>query len=451
MIAADLVSWLSFLPLLVLSPTDPEPPSAWEAGPINPAPVCVPGDAFERVSLSRLWSDHRDVDPGYVAVEERIEAERATRASARREWLPAGSFDGLGNHGQRLSPGEERVLGVGPRGELRLLASWTLLDSDRARRGEVAEARIREGSSDGESFRATREGLVAQVYVQAAVAEVRWEATRAHVERLEELAELVRMRVEAGVEVGWEDQLLQEALARGRRLAAEAELARDAARNELSHLAGRCVRAEPIAPETSAPLATDPGERSPEVQQLHAQAETTEALARQAADQGRWQVQVIGTVGPNYSRAFDDGNVENEYLVGIAARWQPDLAGVRRQLAAAEGARARALRAEAGSLRMTLERELGRIRIGLDQGGRRLALLSAELDEARRREEAALHRWREGVDRWIEVVQARDRVLEVRLLEAALNEELATALVRAGEMTGTLPDVPGHLGQEVDR
>jgi outer membrane protein TolC len=417
------------------------------APPAPPFQECAPGQSPEGLTLEELWQAARDREPGYQAVAELREAEANARSSARREWLPGFGVDGLGTHGQRLSPGEERVLGVGPRGELRLTAGWSLLDSDRGSRAHLAAVREAEAAAGERAFDVGYRAILAAVYAEGVAAEERWTARRSHFEALREMEELLERRLEAGVDARWEAHLLREAMARAERLLLEAEASREGIREELSVLTGRCVRPSALSPSSHGALEDAPP-GGPEVELLRRQADTRDALARQEGDRARWNVQLLGITGPNYSRAFDDDRVRNEYLLGVSATWRPDLAGVRSRLSAAEEARARAVRAEAESLELALERELSRIRAILETGERRRTGLAQELREAERREEAALLRWREGVDRWTEVLQARDRVLEVRTLGLELRRELALALIQQARATDRMEALPALLGQE---
>jgi outer membrane protein TolC len=411
---------------------------------------CTRGQSPEGLTLEQLWQTARDREPGYRAVAELREAEEDARDAARREWLPGFSVDGLGTHGQRLSPGEERVLGVGPRGEFRLTASWSLVESDRGARARVSAVRERAAAAGERAFDVRHRGLLAALYAEGAAAEERWSLLHRHSEALREMAELLEGRLEAGVDARWEGHLLREAQARAERLLLEAETERAGIRGELSAMTGRCVRPLPLSPPSPEDVEPPPQD-SPEMELLRRQAETREALARQEGERGRWSLQLLGITGPNYSRAFGDDRVRNEYLLGVSAAWRPDLAGVRSRLASAEQARARAVRAEAESLALALERELARIRTILQAWERRRAGLARELQEAEQREEAALLRWRVGVDRWTEVLQARDRVLEVRTLELELRRELALVLIVQARATGRVEALPALLGQEEDR
>jgi outer membrane protein TolC len=386
------------------------------------------------------------LEPGYLAIGEEVLAEGAMSAAIRREWFPNFSVDGLGNWGHRLSPGEERALGVGPRGELRLTGAWTLLDRGRGARALEAELRGDEAELLGASFDIAYRAEVARLYVEAALAEDLLRLRKEHRALLTGLAEPIQRRRDAGVDLFWEGQLLDEALARSARRLAESEEALASARTELSTLTGRCVIASSITPLAGRPEGWT-GE-NPDVRHLRGMAETRDALARVESSRDALQLQLLGITGPTRSRAFADGPVANEYLVGLSVNWTPDLAGIRRQHAAAERARARSLRATAESRRLAVERELGRIAIMLEHAGTRKALLDEELEQTQRALEIAIARWEAGVGRWPEVIRAQEQVEQTRTVQIELAHEIALAAIRYGEARGNLAELPRRLGQE---
>ena len=407
---------------------------------------CPPGEEPVPVSLQELWNATRTLEPGYRAAESTIAAGQAARSSVRREWAPSVSVEALGDHGQRLSPGEERVLGVGPRGDLRVVGSWTFLDAGRGARAREAELREAGARAGADLFDTTWRARAGTAWVEAAVAEATWAIRSVERAEVEALEAPVRARLEAGVDVAWEEHLLDEALARTTRLLADATLARDVARAELSALAGRCVVPQQLAPRPGATLSAEGV--PPEVRQLQLLADERESAARALAGQDRLQLQLTGITGPTRSRAFEDGPVRSEYLVGITGSWRPDLAGVGRQLASAEVAGSRAIRAQAESRSMELDREVERLQLVLEHADPRREGLRRESEQAARRLSGALQRWEAGVDRWTEVIQASDRVHQAQLLELELEREVALTLLRLGELTGRMDELPGILGQE---
>jgi outer membrane protein TolC len=407
--------------------------------------VCAPDEQPVPVALDELWEEAGDREPGYAAAAWDVTGEEEFAGAVRRERLPWFSVEGLGNHGQRLSPGEERVLGVGARGELRLLGTWPLLDSNRRRLGEVAGAQEGGALAAERRFDVQFRSAVALAYAEAAAMEELEDTRRVHAEALRALADPVRVRLAEGVDVAWEAHLLEEGVARAERLLAEAVRDRDVRRGELSLLVDRCVRPQALLPTFESALSGEDPQGNPEVRELVAQALAGEARARQEADRDRWSVQLLGGLGPNYSRAFDGGNVRNEYLVGFGLSWRPDLTGVRRGMAAAEESRARATRFRAESLRRGLEREMDAIRIRLGEARDLRIALSAEREQAERTEEVALLRWREGVGRWTEVMDAADRVMEVRVALVELALDTARTLVREAEIVGDLERLPRLL------
>lgn len=410
-----------------------------------PLTDCVADSARVEFTLPELWAAARALEPGYAAIESDLGAEAALGSAIRREWLPQFTVDGLGNWGHRLSPGEERVLGAGPRGELRLVGTWTLLDRSRGARGAEAALRGEEARLRGEVYDIAYRAEVARLYVEAALAA---EIRDLHEEQRAVLATLeapVRRRLDAGLDVAWEGHLLEEALSRSARRLAEAEALSAGARAELSALVGRCAAVAPIRPQAGRPAGW--GGDNPEVRHLHGMADTHEAQALVEARRNDWQLQLLGTTGPTRSRAFADSPVMNEYLVGLNLSWTPDLSGIRRQSASAERARARSTRAVAESRRLQTERELGRLAASLEHGAAREALLEDELAQTRRALEISIARWEAGVGRWTDLIRAQEQVEQTRSLQIELARELALAAIRYGELRGNLEELPRRLGQ----
>jgi outer membrane protein TolC len=438
----------TILPALIAVTVSAAPgASQLPADAVSPlAPPCLEG---EPVSLARVWSETRTGEPGYRAVEEAIAAEEALRSAILRERAPGVALEGLENWGQRLSPSEERNLGVGPRGELRVAGTWTLLDADRSPRAREASLRRSEAVLAGEAFDLAFRADVGRLYVETAIAGALAEGVREQRIALEALAGPVQRRLEEGVDARWESHLLDEALARAERRLAEAETHEAATVQELSVLMGRCVRATDVSPRPHpAPEVARDLAASPEVLRLRRLADTREAAAGIEAGRGRFQLDLVGSTGPTRSRAFVDESFRMEYLLGLAGRWSPDLSGVRRHRAESEAARARGLRAEADSRQVSLERELARIRTELAHAGERALRLDEEAARTERRLEVALLRWGEGVGHWTDVIQALEAAHETRRLRLELDREAAFALIREAEARGALNELPALLGQE---
>jgi outer membrane protein TolC len=419
--------------------------------PLASCPLDVPGalvrpDEPPVMTLRELWEAGRVREPGYAAAEARVAAGDADRSAVRRELLPGFRLDGLGNYGQRLSPGEERVLGVGARGELRLVSTWTLLEGGRGWRGTAAELRRDMARLDASSYDDGYRAALAELYVEAATAEAAWLVTVEQRRLLDSLAVRVRQRLAAGVDVVWEGHLLDEGVARADRRVADAAQARDAARVELAVIAGACVRPGAIEPVPGRP-AGDPAD-SPYLQARLAGAAAAAADARAHGRAQAWRLDLHGIMGPTRSRAFANGPVENEYLVGVGASFNPDLAGVRRQQAAAGLARARALQADTESELRALRREVEQLGVVLEHAGARREILDREVEQGRRRLNTAVARWEAGVDRWAEVANAYDRVVESWLLAQALTREIGLAHVRHALLAGQVDDLADRLGQE---
>ena len=423
-------------------------------------PACGAEPAPPPVDLASLWQGGAEREPGFEAARERVVSGGLARSAVNREWVPAFQVEGLSNYGQRTSPGEERVLGVGPRSDLRLLGSWTLLDGSRSWRGREARLGETVATAGASAFARSWQATTALAWVEAAASESAVRARSDHLARIEALEIPVRRRTEAGVEAAWELHLLEEALARAERLLAEAEEARASSRVELSGFVGACVRAPGEVPVASVQVARIPVDRTPttraevggaerpgvsgpedpdpEVRRLEALAQVREAQARAIAAGDRWQVALVGSAGPTRSRAFDPGPVEQEYVVGVSGRIGLDLAGVRRTAERAGLAEAGALRADAESLRAARERERSLLELEIDRAAVRGADLDDEVTRAEARLEAARLRWEAGVDGWNPLLQAADRALEARLLRTNWALALARSRIRLAELHGTL-------------
>lgn len=428
----------------------------------TPLATCPDGTAGQPLSLTQLWERAQGVEPGYDARLETEAAQAAARGAVTREWFPTFALEAVGSQGQRLSPGEERVLGVGPRGELRLVGAWTLLDSSRRWRTNEAQRRHIEARFAGDAFSDQHRGEVTRAYLEAARARSVWILLNEQREELEGLAALVKQRITAGVEPYWEGSLLDQARARsdGRLTAARQEL--EVAQAELAGLAGVCV--QPRLPGTEsggladrlpdgfpAKLEEEAGEGNPEVLRLQEEARAQEAFAGSVGAQDRLQLQLLGIAGPNYSRAFDDGRVEQEYLVGVSGSWRPDIFGARRQQAAAEGRRARALRAQATSHQQRVQRQVAGLTEYWAHAHAREVQLSRELEATRQRDQIARLRWQEGVGGWSQVLEARERLDELRVEAAGLRQEMGLVLLEYAEWTGRLDRLPGWLEGEVEQ
>jgi len=418
-------------------------------------PACGAEPAPPPVDLASLWQGGAEREPGFEAARERVASGGLARSAVNREWVPAFQVEGLSNYGQRTSPGEERVLGVGPRSDLRLLGSWTLLDGSRSWRGREARLGETVATAGASAFARSWQAATGLAWVEAAASESAVRARSDHLARIEALEIPVRRRTEAGVEAAWELHLLEEALARAERLLAEAEEARASSRVELSGIVGACVRAPgevPVAPTPAGgnptaraevggggrPGASGPEDPDPEVRRLEALAQVREAQARAIAAGDRWQVALVGSAGPTRSRAFDPGPVEQEYVVGVSGRIGLDLAGVGRTAERAGIAEAEALRADAESLRAARERERSLLEFEIDRAAVRGADLDHEVTRSEARLEAARLRWEAGVDGWNPILQAADRALEARLLRTNWALALARSRIRLAELRGTL-------------
>ncbi len=397
----------------------------------------------DTLGLAEVWVRYRRLEPAYEGVDAAERAEMAAGAAVRREWLPTLSVGGVVDQGQRLSPGEERVLGPGPRGELRLLGSWTLLDSGRGARMRAADARLSEARAGALTLDVRQQAMVARVYLEAVRTGQVLAVLRERLDALEATASGVRLRVEEGVAPGWESERLEDEVARLRRELADAGAAAEVARIELATLVGECIHPRGIFPTGGVALDSPGGD--PEEERLRTAARAMEAEASAASLQDRWTLDLVGTTGPTYSRAFDEGRVRNEYLLGVSLDWRPDLFGAQRQTGVAGRERARIVQAEAESRAFFVGRELERLAGMLEHAERRRGEFVLEVEAASAREEVVHLRWEAGVAQWTELVDARRRLAEVLVGEIELNNEVAMSLLEYAEWTGRMDLLPRWL------
>ena len=454
--AALLVTLAPSPGLGVLPAAPPQAGGAEHAVPLgSPQSCAVPGDTL-RIDLASFWARAQAEDPFLRRYLELATAENEAGSAVRREWIPSGGLQGAGDYGQRLSPGEERVLGVGARGELRLLSQWRILDGDRGARAATADRRHLSVEAEGDVFRADLLAELASLYTEAVAARERTDLRQQHLARLDEIGQLVEARIQAGFESRWEEALLAESRLRARRLLQEALMTLEAAETEMALRTGVCPTTIPPGIRTAPPdteMGASPGGVSvardapmgPDIRLGLSRTQEFEALAREEASRDRWSLDLVGILGPTRSRAFDDREFRTEYLVGMTLSWRPDLTGIRSRLAEAERARARAERAWTDGVRAEVERELTRLELAADRLRQTSRLLEAEREAAEVRLTGAVDRWVEGVDRWLDVVQAAERLTELEGDALAHRVEMAELTIRRHRLLGTLESLPGLL------
>lgn len=418
-----------------------------------PVETCPDGGEPTPVSLSQVWAQGQEREPGFMAPRQRMAAGEAARGALSREWFPTFHAEGLWNYGQRTSPGEERVLGVGPRGDLRLLGSWTVLDGGRQHRAGAIRASTASARAEGDAFHTRWQGEVARLWTAGLLAERTVEVLEGHQEELTALFAIVERRARAGVEADWEVRLLEEARARAHRLLAGAEEARAATRAALGEVVGACVRPPPGEPSDarllSPPFVDQQDSRNTrpdhEVRRLLHEADAREAEARAVSNVDRWELALVGGAGPTRSRAFEPGPVEREYLAGVSGRLRLDLAGVRRMNQRAGEAESHALRAEAESLRLALDREAASLAAELPLAELHGAALQRELTSAEESLASARLRWNAGVEGWSQVMQALDRRLDALLGVATWEHDTLQSQIRLAELHDSLEELAVRL------
>jgi hypothetical protein len=220
-----------------------------------------------------------------------------------------------------------------------------------------------------------------------------------------------------------------------------------ARRAELDAFTG--VSVTPAAVIPSPPL--DAGQAadgdSPDVRFLRQQAETQQARSLAIQTEDRWQLQLIGAGGPYFSHAFEDGNLQEEYYLGVGGVWRPDFRGARRQRALAEERRARASSAAAESRQRERDREIQQTLRLWEQSAAQTAERKREAEAAEQHQLALHRRWRQGVDSWRAVQGANRRVTELRLEQLDRDRELTHTLIDYAEWVDALDALPQWLGQ----
>lgn len=402
------------------------------------ADPCSPGALPEPIRLSALWSEGAAREPGFHATALRVASGELRAASVRREALPTFSLEGLTNYGQRLSPGEERVLGVGPRSELRLVGRWTLLDPGRSGRGVGVDFEVSALRADEIALARSWQADRGMAFAEALWAEGRFHAIERTFQVLEALRNPVEQRVAAGVESRFDAQSLTDALARTARLLDEAIEAWAGARTELSLTVGRCVTTDRAGLDQALAGgeldAGFPDGPSPEIAALRARADALASQARAAANANRWHLSLVGSTGPTRSRAFSPDPIERESLIGLMGSLRLDPAGVYRTQREAGALEARALSAAADQREIEREREYVRLALELQSGEARSTRFAEETRESEQALEAAHLRWRAGVQSWEGVVQAAEQALNRQFLLIDSERDLMVLQLRRLEL-----------------
>lgn len=414
---------------------------AWTGGP-DP---CTSDNHPEPITLEALWLEGATHEPGFRAAALRIASSERRQVASQRARFPQLGIDGVSNYGQRVSPGEERVLGVGPRSELRLLGEWIWLDPERGGL-RTAVGLENQAVQAEEAFRTLQwQASRGYVYTEAVWVEARVQALEVHQALLDLLRSPVEMRVEMGVESSFDARRLTDALAQTARLLEDARARQSMVNADLSHLVGRCVRPVVRGPHDQDGARTHPDAAEvgapdgvPEVLALRARAQAMEARA--TADAGRWQVGLTGSVGPTRSRAFSPDPVEMESLVGVVARLRLDPAGQFRQQREAGRLEARALAADAEQRAVDLARESDRLEAERLQIESTLRGLAAEREARSEALNAALLRWDAGVGGWAELVQAAEEALDHAFLWLDAERSYAELGLRRLELGLATPD-----------
>ncbi len=405
-------------------------------------------DEGEMLTIHQIWEEGRQQEPEFRAKQEMVAAEKSLSDALQLERRPSLSIEAEADGGQRVSPGEERALGVSARGNMRGVGSWTLFDGARSWRAREQTSRWEEAQAVGALFEHEYRMEVARVFVDAQIAEARLSSLEAEAVELNELAVVVAQRVDAGVDGTYEAQRMEEAIARSERLLSEAAHRKRRAIIELSDRTGRCVR--PMELEMSSGEKTLEAEEyggSPRVEIFSRQAETLEATSESTARQDWVMVRLFGAAGLYASRAYDD-LWEPEYFAGAQGVWRPDLFGIRRTRAQADMHRAQASRAQAEAEERAIRRERASFQQIQREAQDRRREFVRESELVAKRVEVASQRWQQGVGTWMEAIEARERRIDVELDRLDFEREVAHSVVDYVDRSGQIDELSGWLGWE---
>ncbi len=397
-------------------------------------------------SLHSIWEAGVANHLGYEASRAGAMAEDAEARAVRRERIPSLSVEASGDYGQRVRPGEERDQGVAGRGEILARVDWLLYESSRAARERAVELRRQGIVHAGEAFDYAYRAEMARLYVQASAAEEKVASLQDEEATFSGLLERVAHRVRSGVEPASAGEWLEEAQSLYRERLHDARSRKDALSARLTAIAGREVAPSPVRPRFDNIAPMPEVEDNPALAELRLLAEERRAEADSILRRDRWRIEAFGATGPYFSEAFED-RVKHEYYGGMRLVWSPDTSGVQRERALAERRRARALEAEAAGLRQVHSHRTREIGAGLDEAESRLAGAEALVESSARAARAATLRWQRGVGTWREVAERREALLDARLREIELREELALLLVEYAEILAALEALPVWLGE----
>ena len=397
--------------------------------------------------LEKIWELSLGREPGYRVGLETDAAARAEQEALWRARWPEWSVAVAGDYGQRARPGDERREGVSGRGDVVARAQWTFWDSGRGWLDEAA-ARVRdEALAAGRVFDVGHRAVIGRAYIASVAAGERAVVLEAQWRAVEDLARRVRRRMAAGVEPAAAEPELVAAEARASAVWREAVRVERVARQRLSAFAGEAVQPAAIRPEPLLEAEGVRGGTEPESEWLHRQARSAEARAQAMRRAESWQMYLVGAGGQYVSPAFEDGDWQEEYYVGIGAVWRPDAGGERRWRAQAEQRRAQAQRAAADSREREAERARERLRDEWREYPDRLDELAAEQEAAEGRRVVMVRRWQQGLESWTVALDAVQEAADLELRRIDLLEQTALELVDYAVATGAIDRLPQWLGQ----
>ncbi len=401
--------------------------------------LCADETTWEEATLAQVWAWAEEESP---SVQSRLMESRAYELAARgedRERLPSLYVESTADGGQRVSPGEERALGISARANVHARAEWVFLDPGAHGDQRSARLQVEEALASALSEADLERRAVSSLYFDLLAAQDQTKAARSRVELVDAVADVVERRVEAGVETPSAAARAQRSRRDARQALSEAATATELARARLAATIGRCVHPVDDVERGPAPPGADsdaPSE-TPEVTHLLRRSERLSAEADAARSRDAFSARAFGAAGLYASRAYDRP-IEPEYFLGVTARWQPDLFGVRR-------VRAESLEVFAEAARDEAHRRQDQLDQRASQLATEAATLTAEIDDLREAiaaEEGELERvrsrWEQGVAPWSDVLDAADRLYTLQNRYSDASRRLRQVNVSWAAATGTL-------------
>ncbi len=390
-------------------------------------------------------------EPGVEGMEASRRAQSLEREVLRRRELPDILFQGEGDYGQRVRPGEERERGIAARADIRAHAEWILLESGRETRRRAVELRREGATESAAAYDLAFRGMVAEAYVESSFALKRKRRMEESLESFYELAERIQLRIDEGVErYGAGKQLIVRMSRLEDRYSAEKDNA------FLARLRFQVLCGAPVEPmeiqsiregDSERSGRNISGEESPSIRAMEIESEALATEAESLRSAEAWSVTAFGSSGPYFSGALDR-RPRNEYFGGLRLTWTPDIRRLRSFESRAMRERSRALEAQASSESRALQRQL-------KESGEALRLLHLRepntqrlRNQQRETVRIAQIRWQKGVGSWEALMDEMEKELDLWMEENKKREAALLKWIESVRHFETLEKLPRRIGQE---